>query len=93
MKTRLAFAAIALASLALVGGCKSNAKKTETASASPASMGMLNTKCPLMPDHPIDPTVTTAYGEGKVGFCCKGCVPQWNKLTDEQKAARLAKSK
>lgn len=80
----------------LAGGCQQE-KKTETAasnaSAQPASMGVLNSKCPLMPDHPIDQAVTVAYGEGKVAFCCKGCIPQWNKLTDEQKAARLAKSK
>jgi hypothetical protein len=81
-----------LAMVALIGvgvmGCSSDKKEEPK-----AAMGLMNSKCPLMPDHPIDPNVTADYKGGKVGFCCDGCLPDWNKMTDAQKDERLAKAK
>lgn len=86
--------AFGVAGALLAFGCQT---KTTTAKAEPAqaqaSMGLLNSKCPLMPSHPIDKSVTVDYSGGKVGLCCKGCIKGWNALSDEQKATALAKSK
>jgi hypothetical protein len=40
-------------------------------------------------EHPL--SASTDYKGQKVGFCCAGCVGQWNKLTDEQRDERLAR--
>ena len=80
----------------VLGGCASNkAEGTANAAgaANVASAGLLNSKCPLMPDHPIDPDVTVAFEGGKVAFCCAGCIPEWEQMSMAQKKARLAKSK
>jgi hypothetical protein len=34
--------------------------------------------------------LTRDFNGQKVGFCCDGCPPAWDKLTDEQKTAKLA---
>jgi hypothetical protein len=80
-------AALALASLALAA-CAGGAKGTDT-----ASMGLANSKCPMMPQDPIDPKVTVKYKGEKVAFCCPGCIGEWNSLSDADKDARLAKSR
>lgn len=80
---------------ALACGCKGNKEncKPASATASAASMGLMNSKCPLMPEHAADKTVTADYKGGKVGFCCKGCVGKWSAMSDAQKDAALAKAK
>lgn len=80
----LLLAALACAALALAA-CKS----TEGDSMDSAGMQTANTMCPMMPDHEVDPEVTTTYEGQTVGFCCSDCVPKWNALSDEQKEARL----
>ena len=57
----------------------------------------VNAVCPLM-GSPIKPEKVTAsltreYKGQKVGFCCGGCPEAWDKLTDAQKEAKLAKAK
>lgn len=86
MKTVL-MAAVAVAALA-VGGCASNkAAKTE------ASMGIVNSKCPMMPDHPATTKTVVDYKGQKVGLCCAGCIKGWNGLSDADKAAKLQAAK
>jgi hypothetical protein len=56
-----------------------------------------NTVCPIMGSK-IDTSKLPAslireFNGQKVGFCCAGCPAQWDKLTDAQKQARLAKTK
>ncbi len=56
-----------------------------------------NTACPIM-GSPIDPekvpdSLIREYNGQKIGFCCAGCPSMWDKLTDEQKQAKLAKVK
>ncbi len=53
-----------------------------------AKAGFVNTKCPIMGD-PIDPAVFTDHMGKKVGFCCKDCIPKWNKLSDAEKMKKL----
>src|SRR5262245_53953762 len=55
----------------LLAGCASHHK-----SAPPA--GLMNTKC-VVSGEPLDAkSPTVDYQGGKVGFCCKDCVPKWN---------------
>lgn len=56
-----------------------------------------NAVCPIM-GSPINPErvtkeLTREYKGQKVAFCCAGCPATWDKLTDLQKQAKLAKAK
>lgn len=55
--------------------------------------GFANTRCPIMgskidPDNVPD-RLTRTFDGRKVAFCCGGCPAAWDKLSDEQKAAKL----
>lgn len=55
----------------------------------PGAGAVVNTRCPIMGGK-VNPAVSTRTQDGrKVGFCCRGCPPAWDKLTDEQKKAKL----
>ncbi len=52
-----------------------------------------NARCPIMgtaidPAN-VPPSLTRTFEGQKVAFCCGACPPAWDKLTDEQKAAKL----
>ena len=56
-----------------------------------------NVKCPIM-GSPINPdkvakNLIRDYKDQKVAFCCGGCPATWDKLTDAEKDAKLAKVK
>jgi len=102
MKKSLASTVLAAAICTLLAaGCNSADKKTAETPKSPqpaqpvkvASMGLVNAKCPIMPSHAAGDKVTADFKGQKVGFCCAGCMPAWNKLTDAEKAAKLAAAK
>ena len=76
-----AVAAITLL-LAIVVGC------TEAAM-SGASVTLSNTECPVT-GQPASRDVTTEWDGKTVGFCCSDCLPEWETLSDEQKAEKLA---
>jgi hypothetical protein len=55
--------------------------------------GFVNTRCPIM-GSPIDPAkvpanLTREFKGQKVAFCCSGCPAAWDKLTDQEKEAKL----
>ena len=57
----------------------------------------VNSKCPIW-GSPIEPDKVTKdlireYKGQKVAFCCADCPPAWDKLSDTQKDAKLAKAK
>jgi len=56
---------------------------------------VVNEKCPITGnklDREKVPADLRREFKGKpVGFCCKNCPPAWDKLTDEQKQAKLDK--
>ncbi len=57
----------------------------------------VNNRCPIW-GAPIEPDKVTEdlvreYKGQKVAFCCKDCPPVWDKLTDAEKDAKLAKAK
>lgn len=66
-----------------LGACASTTAPT-------ANAGLLNAKCPMMPNCAKPLGVTTQYNAGLIGFCCGGCKAEWSQLDDETKAARFA---
>jgi len=66
-----------------------------------ASKKVVNTVCPVMggkvDPNKIDPKLVVTHKGQKIGFCCGGCIPNWNKLSDAEKdkklTAALAKKK
>lgn len=83
---KLAFVALAAFTLAL-GACASN--KSATA----ADMGIVNSKCPIVPSHPATNKTIVDFKGQHVGLCCAGCVGKWNALSDADKQARLDAAK
>jgi hypothetical protein len=71
------------ATLALLAGCNSGAKK-------PDEIITVNDYCAVMNDDPVDPAHVTVYKGQKVGFCCSQCLPKWQAMTDAQRDAALA---
>ena len=56
-----------------------------------------NVRCPIM-GSPINPAKVTKnlirdYKDQKIAFCCGGCLVTWDKLSDSEKDAKLAKVK
>ena len=51
----------------------------------------VNAKCPIMGGE-AKATVTATWNGKTIGFCCKPCVPKWNALPEDQKAAELKAS-
>jgi hypothetical protein len=65
--------------------------------AASSKIAVVNTKCPitggaLSPDG-VAENLTRDYKGQKIGFCCDGCPAEWDKLTDANKDAELAKAK
>jgi hypothetical protein len=59
-----------------------------------ADAGVVNTRCPMMGTE-IDPenvpeNLTRPYKGKTIGFCCGGCPQAWDRLSDEQKTAKLS---
>ena len=79
---------LAAATISLVGGCASQPQSSVAGNA-----GVVNSKCPIEPEDPINPKVTTDWKGKKVAFCCPGCIDEWDRKTDDQKAAALEAAK
>jgi len=59
--------------------------------------GIVNARCPIMGTQ-LDPAkvpaeLTREFRGQKVGFCCGGCPAAWDKLTDQDKQAKLDAAK
>jgi hypothetical protein len=67
-----------------LAGCQSASKG--------GSMGLVNSRCPMMPNCGTKPSVANSvdYKGQKVGFCCGGCIGEWNQLSDSERDAKLA---
>ena len=89
-------AAIGVGLLAVfLAGCAETGKEI-TMSAAKVEPKYVNEYCPIM-GGPIDPATVTPelvrrYKGKLVAFCCSGCPGQWDKLTDEEKDAKLLKA-
>ncbi len=85
IRTSACLAAVALG-LAMLAGCSSSGSKLDAK--------IVNSACPMRPDCALkadgnNPTVD--FKGETVAFCCKGCISNWNTLSDDDKNARLSK--
>lgn len=80
-----------LVAAALLAGCATN--ESQCRAVKPGEVKSVNTLCVMVNEDPVDPAVKTATFKGQeIGFCCQGCKPKWEKLSDDQKSAALAKA-
>ena len=85
---------LALAELAKARGLVAKSHKAMAAGSGPK---FVNVRCPIMgsairPDK-VTAALTRTLNGRKVAFCCGGCPGAWDKLSDADKEAKLAKSK
>ncbi len=78
---------LAMVLLVVIPGCQKGSDKPSP---------YVNTQCPIM-GSAIDPADVPAdhvreYKGQKVAFCCDQCVVAWDKLSDSEKDAKLAKA-
>lgn len=76
--------------LVAVAGCSEPRSSHSTTDAVDAKVATVpvNANCPIM-GNPVDPAVTVQWNDQTVGFCCADCIPAWNKLSDQEKQAKL----
>jgi hypothetical protein len=91
---------IALGSTTLVDEFIYTLKPPASGAKPPAAVAMIavvNTKCPIsggaLNPAGVPENLTRVYKGQKIGFCCEGCPEEWDKLTDVNKDAELAKAK
>ncbi len=56
---------------------------------SPVTTIPVNTICPIMGGEVMPEGGSAIWKGTTVGFCCEGCAPKWEKLSEEDKAAKL----
>ncbi len=93
MKKIASLSLLALAG-ALFAGCAGHSEgtccKPGDLNAKPVA-GAVNAVCPIGGDDATHSTVTTSYHGKTVALCCAGCKPKFDKMTDAEKDAALAK--
>lgn len=94
-----------LAVVALIAGCARDTTvstdevadpgteaTSETGSDIPEAIAADNENCPIM-GHAVTADGGSVAWNGKtIGFCCEGCKPEFEKLSDEDKTAKLAEA-
>jgi hypothetical protein len=90
MKSRLALFLTALAFVA----CQSTQDADEPMCKlrKPGTIVSVNEYCAIVLDDPVDPNIVVDWKGQKVSFCCKGCLPKWDKLTESERDAAVAKA-
>lgn len=96
MCTSAAVLAITLiGSAAMLGGCQGGPKGEDEAACAnpkPGTIVTVNQYCAVNNADPVDPSLVREWKGQKIGFCCKGCLPQWDKMTDAEKDAAVARA-
>lgn len=82
---RSIFALVLLAAVVLTGGCSQS--DTSVSDSTP-----VNSSCPIMGHEVKAEGGSTNWNGQMIGFCCDGCLPKWNKLSDDDKATKLAEA-
>ena len=88
MNTRFLQLASILSALTYVVGCGSPVAEQNQTEPAPTVV-LANTVCPIMGDA-VDEKLTTIWNGKTIGFCCAECLPEWNKLSDDEKSEKLA---
>ena len=59
--------------------------------AEPVMVSLANESCPIMGGKAkTTEDLTREFNGQTVGFCCDGCPQKWDKLSDDEKSAKLA---
>lgn len=82
--TALSLCACASNSQAAKGEDESMCKQVK-----PGVVTSVNHYCAVVNDDPVNPAIVREYKGQKVGFCCAGCLPRWDAMTEAQKDAAL----
>ncbi|MGH7132914.1 MAG: hypothetical protein ACREJO_13320 [Phycisphaerales bacterium] len=91
MRLSLLCGGVTLAALAGCCATCSDDHDEATCQEPKGEVSTVNKMCAVEHDDPVNPAIEPAMYKGqKIGFCCKGCVPKWNTMTDAQKDASLA---
>ncbi len=61
-----------------------------TNKAGPVVAPPMNTTCPIMGGKVTVDDGFTTWNDRLIGLCCDSCIPDWNKLSDEDETRRLA---
>lgn len=78
-----------LALFTLISGLTLSAGCTQT-DAPTTDTTPVNSLCPIMGHQIAETGSTTTWKDQTIGFCCKACLPKWDDLSDDEKAAQLA---
>lgn len=76
-------------------GCASTQSTPDSTPESPPqtpptqSAAFLNDRCPMMPDAGVDGVTTAEFRGQQIGFCCSDCLGEWQRMSDDDRAARL----
>lgn len=95
MRRTFVITAAVLAALTLTACSTSKTAQAEESeeycrSVKPGTVTSVNYYCAVVQDDPVDPEVVHEYKGQRVGFCCPGCIRQWNKMTEAEKDQALA---
>jgi hypothetical protein len=85
MKRYLLLAALIVAACQATADDEPMCKKRK-----PGTIVSVNQYCAIVLDDPVDPAVVVEWKGQKVGLCCKGCMPKWEKLSEAERDAALA---
>lgn len=86
------------AAMLLAGGCNGNKQvahedEAQCKMVKPGVVTTPNKMCVIMFEDPVNPaTEPVTYKGVKYGLCCEGCRGRWEKMTDAQKEANIAKA-
>ena len=92
-----------LAMVALLAGCAGDTTVSTENQVTPEATGESTPKatetaatdnkyCPIMGNAVTADGGTLAWNGKTIGFCCEGCKPEFEKLSDEDKTAKLAEA-
>lgn len=83
-----------LLSAVLLAGCAESPSTTSngTDDGEQTAATTVNQICPIMGGEVADDGGTAQWNGKLIGFCCPGCAPKWEKLSDDEKAAKLAEA-
>lgn len=83
---------LALLSIVLisVAGCSESDTESFNTPAVDVTLTSVNQLCPIMGSAVTEDGGTTEFDGKLVGFCCPSCDGKWSKLSDTNKAAKLA---
>ncbi len=63
----------------------------DSATSGETIMTAVNAHCPIMGGEVTDDGGRTDWKGKTIGFCCPGCIDEWNELSEDDKEAKLTK--